>query len=121
MRNYIVGLIIKISSDQVTADSQKVYLNKLNLVLVQILKQEWPAYWPNFIQEIVDSSKTSVSLCENNMVILKLLSEEIFDFSAEQMTSAKVANLKKQMNGEFSNIFQLCEQVLQKCHSKHLT
>ena len=31
------------------------------------------------------------------MVILKLLSEEIFDFSAEQMTQAKTKNLKNQM------------------------
>ena len=37
--------------------------------------------WPNFIPEIVGSSKRSEILCENNMVILQLLSEEVFDFS----------------------------------------
>jgi exportin-1 len=41
-------------------------------------------------------------------------SEEIFDFSAEQMTSAKAKNLKNQMCGEFSKIFELCDEVLQK-------
>lgn len=38
--------------------------------------------------------KGSETLCENNMHILRLLSEEIFDFSAEQMTAAKVKELK---------------------------
>ena len=48
------------------------------------------------------------------MVILKLLSEEIFDYSAEQMTQAKIKHLKNQLCGEFSEIFQLCYQVLEK-------
>ncbi|KAJ3031095.1 UNVERIFIED_CONTAM: Karyopherin transporter [Siphonaria sp. JEL0065] len=114
IKNFIVGIIIKTSSDEATFDRQKLYLNKLNMVLVQILKQEWPQNWPNFIPEIVESSKTNLSLCENNMKILKLLSEEIFDFSAEQMTQQKTKNLKNSMCGQFSEIFQLCQQVLDK-------
>lgn len=54
------------------------------------------------------------------MVILKLLSEEIFDFSAEQMTQAKIKNLKNQMCGEFSEIFQLCLEVLEKAQKNSL-
>jgi exportin-1 len=46
-----------------------------------------------------------MSLSENNMIILKLLSEEIFNYSADQMTQTKIKNLK--MCGEFSDIFQL--------------
>lgn len=54
------------------------------------------------------------------MVILKLLSEEIFDYSAEQMTQAKTKNLKNQMCGEFSEIFQLCSEVLEKAQKPTL-
>jgi len=39
----------------------------------QILKYEWPRNWPTFISDIVGASKTNESLCQNNMVILKLL------------------------------------------------
>ena len=70
--------------------------------------------------QIIASSKTSLSLCENNMVILKLLSEEIFDYSAEQMTQAKTKHLKNQMCGEFSEIFQLCSEVLEKAQKASL-
>lgn len=80
--------------------------------MVQILKQEWPANWPSFIPEIVSSSRSGLNVCENNMTILKLLSEEVFDFSSEQMTSAKAKNLKQQMCLEFSEIYQLCYDVL---------
>ncbi|KAI1319900.1 Karyopherin transporter [Mortierella claussenii] len=120
IRNYTVGLIVKLSSDEATLVREKILLHKLNLVLVQILKQEWPHAWPGFIPEIVSSSKSNLSLCENNMVILKLLSEEIFDFSAEQMTQVKTKNLKNSMCGEFSEIFQLCSEVLEKANKPSL-
>ncbi|KIM28962.1 hypothetical protein M408DRAFT_329009 [Serendipita vermifera MAFF 305830] len=120
IRNFIVGLTIKLASDETIVRRERAYLGKLNLILVQILKQEWPHAWPTFIPEIVASSQTNVSLCENNMVILKLLSEEIFDYSAEQMTTAKIKNLKNQMVGEFSDIFRLCSEVLDKAQKPTL-
>ncbi|TFK72161.1 hypothetical protein BDN72DRAFT_957485 [Pluteus cervinus] len=113
IRNFVVGVTVKVASDEALIRKEKTYLNKLNLTLIQILKQEWPHHWPTFITELVESSKTNLSLCENNMMILKLLSEEIFDFSAEQMTQTKIKNLKNQMCGEFSEIFKLCSEVLQ--------
>ncbi|CCA66905.1 probable CRM1-nuclear export factor, exportin [Serendipita indica DSM 11827] len=120
IRNFIVGLTIKLASDEAILRKERAYIGKLNLILVQILKQEWPHAWPTFIPEIVASSQTNVSLCENNMVILKLLSEEIFDYSAEQMTTAKIKNLKNQMCGEFSDIFRLCSEVLDKAQKPTL-
>ena len=87
---------------------------------LQILKQEWPHNWPSFITELVESSKTNLSLCENNMVILRLLSEEVFDYSAEQMTQTRIKNLKNQMCGEFSEIFKLCSEVLEEAQKTSL-
>ncbi|KJA20251.1 hypothetical protein HYPSUDRAFT_203952 [Hypholoma sublateritium FD-334 SS-4] len=120
IRNFVVGITVKVASDEVAFRKEKTYVNKLNLALVQILKQEWPHNWPTFISELVESSKTNLSLCENNMVILKLLSEEIFDFSAENMTQTKIKHLKNQMCGEFSEIFKLCSEVLEEAQKVSL-
>lgn len=79
---------------------------------LQILKQDWPQDWPTFMPELIQSSHNSLSLCENNMHILRLLSEEIFDYSSSQMTHDKIAKLKTQFANEFSEIFTLCTQVL---------
>jgi exportin-1 len=110
IRNFVVGVVIKISSTSdddpsssasssstpaataylhtSSARERTAFINKLNLIVVQILKQEWPnGTWPNAIEEIISSSKSNLGLCENNMVILRLLSEEVFDFSAEQMSA----------------------------------
>ncbi len=113
IKNYVVGKIIAMSSDDATLQRDKVFLGKLNLTLVEILKQEWPQNWPTFISDLVGSSRTSEVLCENNMQILKLLSEEVFDFSKDQMIAAKIDRMKESLNGEFSQIYQLCELILQ--------
>jgi exportin-1 len=46
------------------------------------------------------------------MTILKLLSEEVFDFSAGNMTQMKAKHLKDTMCSEFAQIFELCQFVL---------
>lgn len=112
IKNYVVGKIIAMSSDETTMQRDRVLISKLNLTLVEILKHEWPHNWPTFISDLVGSSKTSEVLCENNMQILKLLSEEVFDFSKDQIVTEKVKTLKESLNSEFQAIYHLCEFIL---------
>ncbi|OCK83625.1 hypothetical protein K432DRAFT_423212 [Lepidopterella palustris CBS 459.81] len=112
IRNFVVNFIIQLSNTEESLRSERTLLNKLNLVLVSILKQEWPHNWPTFINEIISSCHSSLPICENNMAILRLLSEEVFDYSADQMTSTKTKELKQSMCDEFTSIYQLCSEVL---------
>jgi exportin-1 len=120
IRNFVVNQILAASETEEALKANKLYVNKLDLTLVTILKQEWPHNWPSFINEIISACHTSLSVCENNMNILKLLSEEVFDFSQDQMTSTKAKNLKTTMCTEFSSIFQLCNEVLTTANSVSL-
>ncbi|KAK4190150.1 CRM1 C terminal-domain-containing protein [Podospora australis] len=120
IRNFVVQYILQCSSSDESLKAHRTLLNKLNLVLVSVLKQEWPHNWPTFINEIIQACHSSLSVCENNMIILRLLSEEVFDYSAEQMTSTKTRNLKTTMCNEFSQIFQLCQEVLNNANQPSL-
>lgn len=84
------------------------------------MKREWPKNWESFIPDIVGASRTNESLCQNNMAILKLLSEEVFDFSSGQMTQTKAKHLKDTMCKEFAQIFQLCQFVMENSTSPNL-
>ncbi|KAF2161553.1 hypothetical protein M409DRAFT_69661 [Zasmidium cellare ATCC 36951] len=112
IRNFVVNFIIQQSSSEESLRKERALLNKLNLVLVSILKQEWPHNWPTFINEIISSCRSSLPICENNMAILRLLSEEVFDFSQDQMTSTKTRQLKQSMCDEFTAIYNLCSEIL---------
>jgi exportin-1 len=120
IRNFIVQKILECSSSEEALKAERTLVNKLNLVLVSVLKQEWPHNWPTFINEIISACHSSLSVCENNMIILRLLSEEVFDYSAEQMTSTKTRNLKSTMCAEFSQIFQLCQEILNTANQSSL-
>ncbi|KAM7280728.1 hypothetical protein ACFE04_007862 [Oxalis oulophora] len=112
MKNYISDVIVQLSSNEASFRVEKLYVNKLNIILVQILKHEWPARWQSFVPDLVAAAKTSETICENCMVILKLLSEEVFDFSRGEMTQQKIKDLKQSLNSEFQLIHELCLYVL---------
>uniref|UniRef100_A0A0K0FKE4 Exportin-1 n=1 Tax=Strongyloides venezuelensis TaxID=75913 RepID=A0A0K0FKE4_STRVS len=114
IKNFIVGLVLTVCNEVNTLDRNhpaKAYLKKLNWVLVNIVKQEWPTYWPTFISEIVDSSRSSESLCANNLYILILLSEELFEFGHD-ITAKKQSHMKNQFCNEFEAVFKLCYEIL---------
>ncbi|TYI16549.1 hypothetical protein ES332_A08G263600v1 [Gossypium tomentosum] len=112
MKNYISEVIVQLSSDEASFRAERLYVNKLNIILVQILKHDWPARWRSFIPDLVAAAKTSETICENCMAILKLLSEEVFDFSRGEMTQQKIKELKQSLNSEFQLIHELCLYVL---------
>lgn len=77
IRNFIVDILIKtVSSQSViqgTPDQINSFINKLNTVVVDIAKSEWPYTWKTFLSEICISSKSSQELCENNLKIILAL------------------------------------------------
>ncbi|XP_009417956.2 protein EXPORTIN 1A [Musa acuminata AAA Group] len=112
IKNYISDVIVQLSSSEVSFRKERLYVNKLNVILVQVLKHEWPTRWQSFIPDLVSAAKSSETICENCMAILKLLSEEVFDFSRGEMTQQKIKELKQSLNSEFQLIHELCLYVL---------
>ncbi|KAM3280423.1 hypothetical protein ACQJBY_047297 [Aegilops geniculata] len=120
IKNYISDVIVQLSNNEVSFRQERLYVNKLNIILVQVLKHEWPARWTSFIPDLVAAAKSSETICENCMAILKLLSEEIFDFSRGEMTQQKIKELKSSLNSEFRLIHELCLYVLSATQSSEL-
>eukprot|EP00756_Hemistasia_phaeocysticola_P006206 Hpha_TRINITY_DN13728_c0_g1::TRINITY_DN13728_c0_g1_i1::g.142264::m.142264/K14290/XPO1, CRM1; exportin-1 len=113
IRNFIAGMCMNLSRDAASLQSSRVLLEKLNYTLVQVLKKEWPHNWPSFIPDIVESSKGSDSWMQNNLAILRQLSEEIFDFSKWRMTQQQIKERKEALNKEFMRVFQMVVHVLE--------
>ncbi|XP_039156511.1 protein EXPORTIN 1A-like [Eucalyptus grandis] len=98
MKNHISKAIEQLSSNEASLQMEKLYIGKLNIILVQMLKQEWPGRWRGFIPDLVSAAKTSETICENCMAILKLLSEDVFDFSRGEMTQQKIKAVEQSLN-----------------------
>ena len=121
IKNFISNIIIKICEGSTESmKAQKLYLNKLNIVLVKIIKREWPQHWPTALSDIVDAAKQGEALCQNNLEVLRLLSEEIFIFSEFEMVQSKIKNMKDSMIKEFLKVFQLCHYVIENSDNEQL-
>lgn len=72
-------------------------LTKMNSTLISMVKLEWSSSWQNFIPEICSVASDSVYKCENALNILRLLSEEVFDFSKGTILRSNAAQFKLQM------------------------
>ncbi|KAH7829614.1 putative exportin-1 [Monocercomonoides exilis] len=114
VKEYIIQLVIRVSSDseQYHNPSLKPFITKLNITLISIVKHEWTSTWTSFVDDLCQSSPTNETLCENNLVLLRLLSEEIFDYGKETIVSKRRQELKEQYNTNFTQVFQLCMNVL---------
>jgi exportin-1 len=114
LRNFLVGLLIKFVMDkEFYANSANHFvINKLNIVIVLIAKNEWTTTWPNFISELCASSKSDANMCDNNMKLLILLSEEINTFWKNSITAKKAYELREKMSKEFVEVFNLCQLVI---------
>ena len=106
-------LIVRVRSDPTNYRNpqNKVLIRKLNTTLIAIVKQDWTADWTDFVNQMCTSALTNETLCENNLILLRLLSEDIFDFGKDTMTEAKRISLKQRYHENFSQVFNLCLQI----------
>ncbi|GFE55001.1 exportin 1 [Babesia ovis] len=112
IRSFVSELVIKLSMDDEACNRERHFLTKVNETLIQIVKREWPDRWEGFIPEICRASQVSQSLCENNMRLLNMLSEELFDFGEDHMQSRTVQRLTSRMSADFKDIFEICIFVM---------
>ena len=77
----MVSLVTSLPDTIGAQENAQYLLTKLNATLISIVKLEWGSSWQNFIPDICNSAQEGVNKCENALNILKLLSEEVFDFS----------------------------------------
>lgn len=121
VRNFVVGMIVSMCQDPELFQRERTLLNKANLVLVHILKKEWPDRWPQFMDELIGSSQSSVEVCLNNLLILRLQAEEIFDPSKVTLTKTKLLHLKYSLGKESRKICHFCTELIKTNHSDELT
>ncbi|KRX01384.1 Armadillo-type fold [Pseudocohnilembus persalinus] len=113
LKKYIVDMMIADGSKADLTKEQQNQLSICNSILIQILKYEWDTTWQSFIPDICTASKSNENLCKNNLKLLRMLSEEIFDYSKNSLTSQKKGEMKKKFESQFQVVFELCQFIAQ--------
>lgn len=113
IRNTIITEISKECTSFEQIRNSRVLLTKLNTTLVSIAKREWPMRWPDFIKDVCMSAKPDHPMVENNLNLLRIVGEEVFEFGSKTLTTRWRERKKKALATDFTSIMVLCCQVLQ--------
>lgn len=112
IRNFVVSLIVRECTSFAHIRQHRALLTKMNMTLVSIAKREWPVRWPTFIQDITTSASPSDPMVENNLNLLRLVGEEVFEFGEKTLTSRWVERKKQALAQDFRFIMELCVMVI---------
>lgn len=94
MRNFMITLVLNTPDQVVGQPNSAALLTKMNSTLISMVKLEWNNSWSDFIPDICNSASESINKCENALNILRLLSEEVFDFSKGTIMRSEVNQFK---------------------------
>lgn len=106
IRTFVAAII----SDWAVKSNQrevKRLLSKANGVLVQIVKKEINTSWPTAISDIVRSSYNNPDIFANNLILLRMLAVEIFNFSKTNFTSTDRQVFREKLSSELVAIYEI--------------
>ena len=112
--NFLIGMILSLTTTSAASDFNIELIHKADYVLIQILKRNWNE---SFINDLIESSHASLPLCQNNIYILQIIAEEIFEndsIASNNLTKATTFKLKKFLSKDFEKILMFCYNILNK-------
>jgi len=84
-----------------------------NQVIVAIASHEWPQYWVNFMDNILEMSKSSQSQCMNALSIITILATDINEFATESgIKSARAGEMNAAFSENINNILETIVPII---------
>lgn len=80
-------------------------LHKWDIILVEIFKKEWPNSWSSFIHDLVVAATVSESRCINNIYILKIVIEDVFQFGSSEFTSKFNSQIREGLRKDIAEVY----------------
>lgn len=113
LRKYVFEMIREMTTVEKVPT---IVVNKLNSVLVEIAKKDWPTRWPDFVSCLVNTSlelfSVSMGFASNALVILKLVNEELFR-KTRRITTARRQIMQQRLKEEYGLIFDFISFVFE--------
>jgi exportin-T len=110
--------------DVIPAVQQPAFIkNKLCVVLVKMVKQDFPERWPTFFTDllVLVRGDTGTELCDVFLRVLKILDEEVVTFDEERTKEEVVHNslIKDTLTSQcMHDIIECMHSVLLMCHAR---
>ncbi|KAL7715478.1 Chromosome region maintenance protein [Entamoeba marina] len=116
LKDFVSKLISHYSSNP---NTQKMILNKVNQILIELVKQLWPDNWVTFIDEIITFAQSNEYACMNSLQIFRLLAEDL-SFENKELKHQRLQVLQQTLSSHIQQIFQFGMMILSTTKNENL-
>jgi len=109
-RNNYKCFLLQILENMVINKAADFLITKTDEIIVEILKYEWPSEWPTFVNDLLVQGQNPV-FAENCLHIIKIIIQDMTDFSENSLTSVRAAEMLDSFTSEIPNVFSFIESV----------
>jgi len=113
VRGYVINQIVTYIEQRKKEKVDERILQKLNQILVEILKREWPQQWAMLIMELLEASSKDFVLCINTFRVLEQFCDDIYNFP-KSMVRARAEELRREMGKHLNATYTLGYAILDK-------
>ncbi|CAF0737343.1 unnamed protein product [Brachionus calyciflorus] len=117
IKNRLMSIIINLDDNQ-NIKGPSYLKNSMCLVIIELIKREWPQNWPNLMNELFEISNKSIEHKKLIFIILKYISEEFIDADSTQTLSIPTQRRKdinQYLNQYMESIFYFYLDNLEYC------
>ena len=90
----------------------EILLNRLDFIIVNISKYEYPQVWPSFIDDLLNLASESIECCRNAMLCIEYFSAEISEFAENSLTSARAGEMVNAFEQQLQKVIELVQGSL---------
>jgi exportin-5 len=122
IKNRLMGIIINLDTNERNMVRGPAYVkNSMCLVIIELVKREWPQNWPTLINDLFEIATKSNEHKKLIFVIFKYIAEEFIESessSVSQMPTQRRKDINQYLNQNMKNIFHFYLDALE--HSYNL-
>lgn len=93
--------------------------NSLCLLLIELIKREWPQNWPTLLNDLVELSNRSLELKKLVFIVLKYIAEEFIDTEAgctAQLPAQRRKDINQYLSSNMESLFGFYLECLEYCY-----
>lgn len=92
--------------------------NSICLLLIELIKREWPQNWPTLLNDLVELSLRSLELKKLVFIVLKYIAEEFIDVEAgcaTQLPAQRRKDINQYLSSNMETLFGFYLDCLESC------